>query len=337
MEVSRAHQMVPVEEATQPSAARFVVREMAESIGFDEEDSYRAGLVATELATNLTKHARGGELLVRVLCAEPDSALELIALDRGPGIRDIAAALVDGHSTAGSPGTGLGAVRRLADAFDIHSTEGRGTVILARIARKRRLVLAQGTLEFAGVSLPKAGEQVCGDAWSTRSGGERHYVFVADGLGHGVYAAEAAAAARVAFDAHHSRGAPHALEAMHEAARHTRGAAAAVAEIAPGARQVRYSGVGNIAAGIVTDHGLRHAVSHAGTLGHEARVFREYSYPWEAGATLVMHSDGLSSHWSLDGFAGLTRRHPAVVAAVLYREFSRNRDDVTVVVGRERS
>jgi anti-sigma regulatory factor (Ser/Thr protein kinase) len=336
MEMTHAHQMVFVVEETQPSAARFMAREIADSVGFDEADSYRAGLVATELATNLTKHARGGEILARVLNSGAESAVELIAVDRGPGIRDMAAAIADGHSTAGSPGNGLGAIRRLSDLFDIHTTEGRGTVILARLGRKRSLQAAEGILEFAGVSLPKSGETACGDAWGVRFGPEGAYAAVVDGLGHGQYAAEAAAAALGAFERHHARGGGHTLQEMHLAARHTRGAAGAIAEVRPRARQLKYSGVGNIAAGIVTPQGLRHAVSHAGTLGHEARVFREYSYPWEPGAMLVMHSDGLSSHWSFDGFAGLARRHPAVVAAVLYREFSRNRDDVTVVVGRER-
>jgi hypothetical protein len=79
----------------------------------------------------------------------------------------------------------------------------------------------------------------------------------------------------------------------------------------------------------------RHAVSYPGTLGHQARVFREFTYPWERGATLIMHSDGLATHWTGEHIAGLSRRHPAIVAALLYRDFSRERDDVTVVVGRE--
>ena len=45
--------------------------------------------------------------------------------------------------------------------------------------------------------------------------------------------------------------------------------------------------------------------------------------------------DGLVSHWSIDAYPGLRARHPAIVAAVLYRDFNRGRDDVTVVVGRE--
>ncbi len=283
MEVSYAHQMVPVVEGTQPSAARFVTRELADSVGFDEADSYRAGLVATELATNLTKHARGGEFLARVLNSGSESSVELIAVDRGPGIRDVAAALVDGHSTAGSPGTGLGAIRRLSDLFDIYTTEGRGTVVLARLGRKRNLRAVDGTLEFAGVSVPKLGETACGDAWSIRVGAEGAYAAVVDGLGHGPYAAEAAVAALGAFERHHARGGAHTLQEMHLAARHTRGAAGAIAEVRPRARQLKYVGVGNIAAGIVSAEGLRHAVSHAGTLGHEARVFREVQLPLGAG------------------------------------------------------
>jgi len=76
-------------------------------------------------------------------------------------------------------------------------------------------------------------------------------------------------------------------------------------------------------------------VSVNGTLGHEARAFREYSYPWQHDAVFVMFSDGLGTHWTLDAYRGLLQRHPAIVAAVLYRDFSRQRDDVTVVVGRE--
>ena len=96
-----------------------------------------------------------------------------------------------------------------------------------------------------------------------------------------------------------------------------------------------FAGVGNIGASIVNNGSVRHAVSHNGTLGHQARVFREYSYPWPEQSLLVIHSDGLVSHWSFDNYPGLRLRHPGVIAGVLYRDFNRGRDDVTVVVARE--
>jgi hypothetical protein len=125
------------------------------------------------------------------------------------------------------------------------------------------------------------------------------------------------------------------LRAMHNGLRHTRGAAAAIAEIFVRPRLVKFAGIGNISGTIHRPGATRHTVSLNGTLGHEARTFREYSYPWESDAMFVMHSDGLGTHWSLDDYRGLQQHHPAVVAAVLYRDFSRQRDDVTVVVGRE--
>lgn len=329
---------MPIVEQTQPSAARFTVRALADSIGFGEEDSYRVGLVATELATNLVKHARGGELLASVVAVDGTPAIELIAVDRGPGIRDLPLALTDGHSTAGSRGQGMGAIQRMSDTFDIHSAEGRGTVVLARVAPRRRGSAVPARFDVAGVSIAMAGEPVCGDGWAVREYDDHVSVAVADGLGHGLYAAEAAAAATAAFGRCATAGATRIIEAMHEATRPTRGAAGAVAIVDGQRGLLAYGGIGNIAGVILTaGQPARHAVSMPGTLGHQARGIREYSYPWSAGSLLVMHSDGLASHWSLDGLETVARRHPTVVAAVLYREFSRQRDDVTVVVARMRA
>lgn len=331
-----SHRMVPVIEATQPSQARYMARDMAAAIGFTEEDSYRTGLVATELATNLVKHARGGEVLARPFPIGREAGIELIALDRGPGIRDVSMAMTDGHSTAGTNGSGLGAVRRLADTFDIHSQEGKGTVILARIVPKRRQA-PEVAFECAAVSVPIDGEMVCGDGWRVTQPGARVCLAVADGLGHGLHASDAASAALAALDAGCGTGVARTLESMHQAARHTRGAAVSVVSIDEGSVELVAGGVGNVSTILIDRAGtVRHAVSHPGTLGYQARTFREYRYPWDSGSMLVMHSDGLVTQWRLDGMPGLLARHPAVVAAVLYREFSRGRDDVTVLVARGR-
>ncbi len=336
MEVTGSHRTMAVTEASQPSAARFIVRELAETAGFSDEDSYRAGLVATELATNLVKHATGGEFLARVVHTGSPGELEMIAIDRGPGIRDVAAALADGHSTAGSPGNGLGAVRRLADTFDIFSVQPRGTAVLARLVADHapRTTTA---ITVAAVSVSKPGEQVCGDRWSVRHDADGFTAAMADGLGHGLYASEAASAALAAFEARRYASMRETMQAMHESARHTRGAAAAVADVRRDPAIVTYAGIGNISSSFIDNGRHRQAVSHNGTLGHEVRVIREYTYPWAEDALMVMHSDGLGSHWSLDDYRGLRQRHPALIAAVLYRDHSRGHDDVTVLVGRRLS
>jgi hypothetical protein len=282
------------------------------------------------------KHARGGELLMRVVTQTPESEIEVLSLDRAGGMANVAQSMTDGHSTAGSAGTGLGAMRRLSELFDIHSVPGRGTAILTRF-RQRRSTAPNGAtpLTVAGISVSMAGEPVCGDIWDVQYRYDGAFTLLVDGLGHGAFAADAATAARSIFRSRPFNAPADALAAIHQGIRHTRGAAGAIADLRVRGRSISVAGVGNISTSVCGERQVRQAVSHNGTLGHEARYFKEYSYPWEVGALLVMHSDGLSSHWSLDPYPGLRSRHPALIAAVLYRDFSRHRDDVTVVVGRE--
>lgn len=334
--MSDIHRVIAVTESSQTQAARMTARQLAGEIGFDDTDAHRAGLVATEMATNLLKHApAGGEILVR-RTGTNGTELEILAIDHGPGIADLGASFVDGHSTAGSPGTGLGAIRRLSDEFDVFSRQPGGTVLFSRLrARTARPVASQG-FEIGLIAVAKSGEEVSGDGWYVSSGQTATMLLLADGLGHGLGAADAANAAIAAFVGTAKNTTPvQALEAVHHGVGHTRGTAAAVASLSRSPRIVTFAGVGNIAASITIDGAVRHAVSHNGTLGHEARAFREYSYPWAERALFVMHSDGLSAQWSLDAYPGLKMRHPSVIAAVLYRDFSRQRDDATVLVARE--
>ncbi|HZP47574.1 MAG TPA: ATP-binding SpoIIE family protein phosphatase [Vicinamibacterales bacterium] len=329
-----AHRQVRVHESSQPSEARSVARELAQSAGLDETDAYRASIVASELATNLTKYATDGELLLRTIGDGDAKGVEVLSIDRGPGLPDVGLAMRDGHSTGGSAGTGLGAVRRLSEEFDI-ATGPRGTIVLSRVHAGRRAAAATPFVVGA-VSVAVACEEPCGDSWAVRRHGRLVNALVVDGLGHGVFAAEAARAAVDTWTSDRFPGIPDALAGIHDGLKHTRGAAAAIVEIDPDARVLRFGGVGNIAASIVPPSGRpRQAVSHNGTLGHQARVFREFQYPWDGDNLVVVHSDGLTSHWSLDAYPGLARRHPAIVAGVLYRDFSRGRDDVTVLVCRE--
>jgi predicted RNA binding protein YcfA (HicA-like mRNA interferase family) len=73
-------------------------------------------------------------------------------------------------------------------------------------------------------------------------------------------------------------------------------------------------------------------VSHNGILGVQFLRSQLFEYDWPRGSHVVMHSDGLSARWTLPAHPGLQMRHPAVIAAILYRDFVRRRDDATVVV-----
>ncbi len=328
----RASLALPVTEPSQVGEARRAVTTLAERLGLDEPTRARAALVVTEAANNLVKHAREGVVLLQALDAGGRPGVEALALDKGPGMADVDRCLRDGFSTAGSTGTGLGAIVRLSALADVYSRVPGGTALLARLWSGPPPFPPPGPLDVGAVSAPKTGEEVCGDVWAVAREGDRVLFLVADGLGHGPLAAEAARAAVAVFRASAGAGPAAILQAAHQALRRTRGAAVAVAEVCRG--QVRFAGVGNIA-GVVVDGAVsRSMMSHNGTVGHEARKFQELVYPFPKGALLVMHSDGLASRWGLDAYPGLVTRAPTLVAAVLYRDFQRGRDDVTVLVAR---
>ncbi len=157
---------------------------------------------------------------------------------------------------------------------------------------------------------------------------------VADGLGHGPHAFAAALAA-VSVTPRPEGGCLRLLEDIHLAVRRTRGAAVAVAQVRAGRSTVNFAGMGNVSGAIVQGSDRRHTVSSNGTLGHGGGSFREFSYPWAAGALLVLHTDGITSHWSADTAVALSRHHPSVIAAALYRDFWRGRDDATVIIVKE--
>jgi anti-sigma regulatory factor (Ser/Thr protein kinase) len=308
---------------------------MANRLGFNETERGEVALVVTEAGTNLVKHALGGMMLLRPLGEGSGVGIEVLALDRGPGMADVASCFRDGFSTAGSPGSGLGAIARLAASTDVYSLRPTGTALVARLWSGPPPILQARHLDVAAVTVPKTGETVCGDAWAIAQAPRHQLLLVADGLGHGPLAAEAASNAVRVFREHVHAGPVAILRAVHQALHSTRGAVVAVAEVDLDARVVRYAGAGNIAGTILAGEASQSLMSHNGTVGHEVRKFQEVTCPFPPGALLILHSDGLGSRWTLAPYPGLASRSPALIAGVLYRDFQRGRDDVTVVVARE--
>jgi anti-sigma regulatory factor (Ser/Thr protein kinase) len=310
----------PISHTAHADAARRAIVHLARRLTTDESLLGRIGVVVQEMARNLVIHASGGELLYY----QDDSRLELLAVDRGPGMADVARCLADSYSSKGTMGAGLGAISRLSDRFDIYSQPERGTVVLAQF----HLQPSTGPLISAGVSLPYPGEELCGDAWAVS--GNR--LLVCDGLGHGYAANEASRKARDLFREHDPNLALETLlERMHRVLMSTRGGAVALAEVLPQQSQVRFCGIGNIA-GVLHDGRSRSMVSGNGTVGYRIGRIQSFSYPWSPTTVLLMASDGISTRFDLASYPGLVGRHPAVIAAVLHRDFRRHNDDATMVV-----
>lgn len=318
--------VLPLEDTSQIGQARRVALKEAARAGFDETDAARVALIATELATNVLKHARTGEIHIALVPGVATGGVEVIAVDRGPGF-NLSDCLPDGYSTGGTRGEGLGAVKRVADVLDMYA-DHRGSVVMARLYPKG---FSGADLHFGASHHPLHSEAVSGDGWAMSLGNEVVAAMMVDGLGHGPQAHDAATAGTDAWLAEARADPLDGIGNMDAAMRGTRGGAVAIARYDRRSDTLRYAGIGNIAGSLQTLDGSRGLASHPGIVGVQARRSRPFEFSPVHGRLLILHSDGLQSRWNLLDYPGLVTRHPAVVTALLHRDFSRGRDDATVL------
>ncbi|CAD6552854.1 hypothetical protein LMG28727_05432 [Paraburkholderia kirstenboschensis] len=305
--------------------------QMAQSLGLPEKSQADAALIVTEAATNILKYAGHGEIVLKSAEEGGASSLDVIALDRGPGIVNLAAACSDGFSTGGSLGAGLGTIARHSALFDIYSVTGNGTALFARVADKPAAKVSP--FQVGARSTPKLGQDISGDAWAVRHTPDSMWVTLLDGLGHGPLAAEASrravdvfmAADPVAFPADVMRD-------VHSGIKATRGAVMAIAKFEPANAVLSFAGIGNIVSVVHTGDSAQHLLSMDGTVGYNMRAVRPGEARWIPGSVFIATTDGLSTRWNLNRHPGLTNRHPSLIASVLHRDFARDADDATVVV-----
>jgi anti-sigma regulatory factor (Ser/Thr protein kinase) len=324
---------VDVGDVSQVSAARIATQKLAQALEFDPTRAGRVALVVTEALTNVMRHGGGGAFAARALTQGGVAGIEMLAIDSGRGMADFAHSARDGVTSGTSPGTGLGAIGRLTDEFDVLTAPELGTIL-------RMVVWAQPpsgprAYDVGAILVPKTGETACGDAWAMVEHRDGATFMVVDGLGHGPDASRAAHMALDVLRTNAEAGALRLLDLAHARLRPTRGAALAVLRHERSRGEIAFVGVGNISASVIDASARRAMVSHNGIVGHNMHKSEEYRYPWPRGALLVVHSDGLETQWDLAAFPGAAARHPSLAAAALFRRHSRKRDDVAVLVARE--
>jgi anti-sigma regulatory factor (Ser/Thr protein kinase) len=330
-----------VEDASAVVACRNAGLAMASRLHFPAARADALALAVTEAASNLHKHARQGALLLSVNRDADAPGIELVTIDSGPGLRDVGAAMQDGHSTAGTLGIGLGAIRRLADFCDLYSVPGHGTALVARfwpvsrepVSREpvsREPVSREPAIRSAGLIRPIAGEVECGDAFGVLRTEDAVTAVFCDGLGHGPLAAAASAAALAAVLGESAGEPVTLLERAHRRMSGTRGGAVAVVQVS--GPRARFAGLGNVAAFILSAGSRKSMLSVPGIAGYQARAFRQFEYEVPPGAAVILHSDGISSRWEAAAVPGVETKDPLLIAAVLLAEAGIHRDDAGVVV-----
>ena len=317
------------------------ITRLVESYGFSLAETGKVNLIVSEMTSNLIKHnAEGGEILVKPIGIN-QAGVEILCLDNGPGMSDVTRMLEDGVSTAGTSGEGLGAIKRLSDEFDIYSAREVGTFILARLykARQKPKVSDIKKFDVGVVMVPKAGETLCGDGGVMRESIGKCQILVTDGLGHGEFAHVASKSAGEAFLNNTNLSPYEIIRNLHPALKHTRGAVGNVATIDMVHKTISYCGVGNIAGRIINGtEATKSIISYNGILGHNIpNTLHNHELPWSNNSTLILHSDGLKSKWDLTRYKDLLRHSPSLVAALMYKEFSRGTDDTMVLICRTRA
>ncbi|EHR52660.1 anti-sigma regulatory factor (Ser/Thr protein kinase) [Saccharomonospora marina XMU15] len=320
---------LPVREPVHVRQARQQTGVLAREAGLSERDVERVAIAATELAGNLVKYAVDGLLMA---IGRP-GAFDLIATDRGPGLRHVEDSMRDGYSTSGTLGIGLGGVRRMADEFDIFSRYGEGTVVLARwlVGLRPPLGVRPGVAMFTAL-----GETVCGDSWVVAERDGITTVAVSDGLGHGPEAAVASAAATAHVSADPTASPSELIAAMDADGTARRGATVAVAQFHPARSTMLFCGVGNTTVRLFSPRGDHETlVSVPGIVGRRQRRgsrVQPLTRPWSDGNWLIMHTDGVSERWGDEELSGAFDRDPATVAGWLLGRHVRRRDDACVLV-----
>ncbi|MGV9880104.1 SpoIIE family protein phosphatase [Streptomyces sp. NPDC003006] len=302
----------------------------------------QAAVLASELASNISKHARNGALFLQqsplgqsplttaldtAPDAAPDAALDIVAVDHGPGIPDIGLSLTDGYSTTKTMGAGLGAVRRIATDFTLRSAAGRGTLAHARLAVPHG---RRPAADIGALCLPASGEEMCGDGYAVVEDGGNWTGLVIDGLGHGPDAAAASRRAVRTFLSCADAPLRDVLDALHSALRHTRGAAATTVRVGSGRAEL--CGVGNIRVATLSARGVHQQLTgQAGIVGYNLPVPRSRFLDLSECTAVVLHTDGIDHRWTHDPAPDRLTLPPTLLAASLAHTHRRHRDDATVL------
>jgi anti-sigma regulatory factor (Ser/Thr protein kinase) len=340
----------PLTHEAQIGLARRNINRCAVELGFNELQLAEIEIVVKELGSNALKFARGTGRIYYPRADErvEPRGIEIIYVDKGPGIEDTALAINDGYSTTGTLGAGLGAVKRMSDEFYIFSAldsatrkltmYGRTTHGTSIVFRKRvnphdeppRVVPGL----WGGMTRPTEGHTENGDAYVIRCEGDRLLLAMIDGLGHGEAAEDSARAAVATIDRNLTQPVEVILRATHEALHMMRGAVMGLACIDRAAGTIEYAGIGNTDFRVIGGRERLRFISLNGTLGSRLDRIKVFKEAMPKVATLIMATDGVSERWEVDNYPGLIGMHPQLFCATVMRDFSRPNDDATILCGR---
>ncbi|TYT75853.1 ATP-binding protein [Desulfobotulus mexicanus] len=331
-----AQQLIKEKESAPMVRSR--LRAVSMRMGFNEVQRERIQIAASEAMSNQIKFASGSGILQIWEHIHPIPALDLFALDHGPGIADLDRALQDGFSTAQTLGRGLGSIHRAADVFDIYTRKippgiqsWCGTALWTRfyppvkkqpplhnVLRTGQFLRAFRDNIFNGDSLVSASDK-------------RYLNWIhLDGLGHGRNAAETAQAL-------HNLPEPGAdpaelLTMLNQRLHGSRGAMGLAVRVNTNKRIVDYAGLGDLILRCHHPLGIHQPRFPGGVLGRGGGTPGTGSFELPEDALITSSSDGINGKEALENLPGLQRCHPQLTAFLLGNIHGRDHDDKSLFI-----
>ncbi len=312
------------------------IHHIAINAGFTASKTGEIDIIVAEMASNLIKHAGGGEILVRTFPENDSEVIELISIDKGPGMSDPLRMIEDGMSTANTLGHGFGAMKRLSDTFQVYSLKEWGTIVLSRVYKDELPHFRKKpSAEVRSIIVAKPGERVSGDGAYFSLQPKLLKIFLGDGLGHGPEAHLAVQQAIQVVKTSVNDVPSEILRQIHADVKKTRGLVGTMAVFDFKEKKWRICGVGNIATRMQQNLVVKNHMSYNGVLGMNIpSTLKEQETENERGQVLIMCSDGIKTRWDLQRHLGIFKYDLTIVAAAIYKDFARRTDDMSVVVGR---
>lgn len=309
--------------------------EYAAFLGFARHDCEEISLVVTELASNLMRHAGGGNIGISQIFSFEQVGIEIQSIDHGLGIADASKALTDGYSTIGGLGLGLGTVQRLTEDLDIRKIPTGGTHIVCRRWQHGRKVHADiHKLQIGVATRPYGQLPENGDAYVIKEWEQRALVGVIDGLGHGPFAELASQTAREYVESHAGLELEDLFSGVGQACRATRGVAMALANFDLALNQLTMASVGNIEVRLLGPAERSGPAIRRGIVGWHDTKPSTTKHEWTPSSLLIMHSDGLRRDWNSDYYRDESRRPADQMAHKMLEQLGKVDDDATVIVAK---
>jgi anti-sigma regulatory factor (Ser/Thr protein kinase) len=308
------------------------IHAIAVSGNIGEKKLANIDIVVAEIVSNLSKHADDGKVMVKLIEENGIHGLEIIAIDNGPGMTDVKRMMPDGVSTKNTLGQGLGSIKRQTDFFQIYSIKDWGTILVARIFNSEIRSTKNVNFDIKSILLPKPGETECGDGFYSTVTKDHIKLFLGDGLGHGPEAAKAVTIAGDSFLRCTEDSPEEIIRHINADVKKTRGLVGTVVVFNIEEKKWRICGIGNISTKIISPDQTKNYIGYNGIIGlNLGNTLHSQEISYDTGQHLIMCSDGLKSRWDLIRHPTVFRYDLSMISAILYKDFARNSDDMSVV------